>query len=91
MDIARHLISKAKYKIKKICKVIGVARSNQYANRSPRKRRYDRINDPDVLKSILSVTKTRGTYGYPRITALVNRERRKTYEKVWNKKRILRV
>lgn len=91
MDIARHLIKAAKYKIKKICKVLGVARSNQYANKSNRKNRYDRIEDPDVLKSILSVTKERGTYGYPRITALVNRARRKCCEKVWNKKRILRI
>ena len=84
MDIVRYLIKVAKYKIKKICKVLGVARSNQYAHRSPRKRRYDRVDDPDVLKSILLVTKTRGTYGYPRVTALVNRERRLRYEKVWN-------
>ena len=91
MDIARYLIKSAKYKIKKICKVLGVARSNQYANKTSRKKRYDRIDDPGVLKSILAVTKTRGTYGYPRITALVNRERRKLSEKVWNKKRVLRI
>lgn len=44
-----------------------------------------------VLKSILEVTKDRGTYGYPRVTALINRERRKTLLSPWNEKRILRV
>ena len=90
MDLAKYLITKAKYKIKNICTVLGVARSNQYANKSIRKKRYRRVDDVDVLKSILSVTKDRGTYGYPRVTALVNRERRKQYQKIWNKKRILR-
>ena len=91
MDIARVLIGRAKYKIKRICKVLSVARSNQYGHKSNRKKRYGRRDDPDVLKAILEVTKERGTYGYPRITALVNRVRRKNYEKVWNKKRVLRV
>lgn len=91
MDIAREVIGKARFRIKQICRVLGVARSNQYKNKSPRKKRYNRLDDPYVLKSILAVTKERGTYGYPRITALVNRERRKNYECVWNKKRVLRV
>jgi len=44
-----------------------------------------------VLKSILEVTKDRGTYGYPRVAALINRARRKVPLTLWNKKRILRV
>lgn len=91
MDIARQVIGKARFRIKQICRVLGVARSNQYKNKSSRKKRYNRLDDPKVLRSILAVTKERGTYGYPRITALVNRERRKNYECVWNKKRVLRV
>ena len=91
MVVARHLISKAKYKIKKICSVLGVARSNQYAHKVNRKKRYRRRDDGDVLKSILSVTKTRGTYGYPRVTALINRERLVRNDKMWNKKRIFRI
>lgn len=91
MDIARYLIVKTKYKINRVCKVIGVARSNQYAHRIARRKRYIRLDDPEVLKSVLAVTKDRGTYGYPRVTALINRERRTQSKKVWNKKRILRV
>ena len=44
-----------------------------------------------VLKSILEVTKDRGTYGYPRVSALINRERRLSELAPWNKKRVLRV
>lgn len=44
-----------------------------------------------VLKSILEVTKDRGTYGYPRVTALINRQRRIQGEDSWNEKRVLRV
>lgn len=44
-----------------------------------------------MLKEILSVTKDRGTYGYPRVTALINRERKMQILKTWNRKRILRV
>jgi len=71
--------------------VFGVSRSNQYANPKPRRTRYVRKDDPVVLKSILNVTKDRGTYGYPRVTALINRDRRKQLIDPWNKKRILRV
>ena len=44
-----------------------------------------------VLKSILEATKERGTYGYPRVTAVINRVRRKSLVAPWNEKRILRV
>lgn len=91
MDIARYIIGKSKYRVKTVCRALRISRSNQYANRFVRKRRYLKVDDPEVLKSILAVTKTRGTYGYPRVTALVNRVRRKQSEKVWNRKRILRV
>ena len=53
--------------------------------------RYKRKDDPVVLKSILEVTKDRGTYGYPRVSALINRERRLSQLAPWNKKRVLRV
>ena len=49
-----------------------------------------RKDDPVVLKSILEVTKNRGTYGYPRVSALIIRERRRSELAPWNKKRVLR-
>ena len=44
-----------------------------------------------VLKSILEVTKERSTYGYPRVTALINRKRKQEFLPVWNEKRVFRV
>lgn len=91
MDIARELIKKKKFKIKRVCDVIGIARSNIYAQKNARPKRYKMKDDPVVLKSILEETRTRSTYGYPRVTALINRKRRQLGQKNWNKKRVLRV
>jgi transposase InsO family protein len=74
-----------------VCRVLEVSRSNQYENRCARPTRYRKREDPAVLKAVLEGTKTRGTSGYPRVTALINRERRKSMLPVWNKKRVLRV
>lgn len=91
MDLARELIRKRKHKTKRICQVLSVARSNQYEHRQNRPKRYKRKDDPMVLKSILEATKTRATYGYPRVTAVINRTRRLELLPPWNEKRILRV
>jgi putative transposase len=91
VDLGRILIKKKKYKIKRICRVLGIARSNQYRNSESRPSRYQRKEDPSVLESILSVTKERGTYGYQRVSALINRNRKKELKMPWNEKRIYRV
>lgn len=91
MDIGRELIQKRKYKTKRICSVLGISRSNQYENKKTRSSVYKKADDAEVLKSILVVSKNRATYGYPRVTALINRERRKSEKPVWNEKRVLRV
>lgn len=75
----------------RICRLLEVSRSNQYQNKKPRAKRYKREDDSAVLRSILAATKNRGTYGYPRVTAVINRERRKVFLAPWNEKRILRV
>lgn len=71
--------------------MLRVSRSNQYQNKKPRVSFYKRKEDPVVLKSVLDVVKTRGTDGYPRITARINRERRKAFLPLWNEKRIYRI
>jgi transposase InsO family protein len=91
VDLGRLLIRKQKYRIKRICRALGIARSNQYANPEPRPKRYKRQDDKSVLKSILEVTKSRATYGYQRVTALINRDRKKALQMPWNEKRIYRV
>ena len=85
------MIRRGKFKVARVCRVLSVSRSNQYENRKPRPARYRRKDDPVVLRSILEVTKDRGTYGYPRVTALINRDRRKSALQPWNEKRVLRV
>ena len=48
-------------------------------------------DDPQVLASVLEETKDRATYGYQRVTALINRRRKKINQPRWNQKRVLRV
>jgi putative transposase len=91
VDFAREVIRRGVFKLARVCRVLSVSRSNQYENRKARPSRYIRQDDGVVLKSILEVTKNRGTYGYPRVTALINRDRRKVPLSAWNEKRILRV
>jgi putative transposase len=68
-----------------------VSRANQYKNPHPRPKRYARKEDNQVLIEVLNATSNRGTYGYPRTTAVINRLRRVEGKPVWNKKRIHRV
>ena len=69
MDLARQVIAKNKFKLARVCRVLLVSRSNQYESKKSRPTRYKRKDDSMVLKSILEVTKDRGTYGYPRVAA----------------------
>jgi putative transposase len=52
---------------------------------------YRRAEDHEALLSILSVTRSRASYGYRRTHALVNVERRSRGEPPYNEKRIRRV
>ncbi len=91
MDLAREIIKSKRFKVKRVCQVLRVSRSNQYQNQNPRTKHYKKSDDSIVLKSVLEVTKTRGTDGYPRVTARINRERRKAFLPLWNEKRIYRI
>lgn len=53
--------------------------------------RYKRSDDEKVLKSIVKYRELRPTYGYKRITAMINRERRETGLERLNRKRIYRL
>jgi transposase InsO family protein len=91
VDLAKELIKRKKDKIIKIARALRVSRTNLYKNPKARAKNYKRKDDEMVLKNILEVTKTRSTYGYPRVTALINRERKKQSLIIWNDKRIYRV
>lgn len=56
-----------------------------------KKERYKKSSDEDVLAQINKIHETRSTYGYKRVTAMINKKRRKKGLSKYNKKRIERV
>ncbi len=65
--------------MKAVADTLGVARSNlveQLRGSAPRGRRYQRQDDDPLLVAVRQLTDARPTYGYRRITALLNRARR---------------
>jgi putative transposase len=52
---------------------------------------YQKAGDGEILSEIESILKIRTTYGYKRVTSMINKARTKTGLKPVNKKRILRV
>jgi transposase InsO family protein len=71
-----------------ICAVLRLARRTAYYRARARPGgRYHRTDDGTVLQQIHAVTKSRATYGYRRVWAMVNR----TFRTGYNRKRIRRV
>lgn len=81
--------------MKAVSDAIGVARSNlvDQLRRPERPRRggYRRPQDDALLVAIRAITDARPTYGYRRVTALLNRERRSSGEPPVNHKRTFRL
>ena len=78
----------------RVAEVIGVARSTLHeraAERSRARGAYCKACDAELLPVIRRLVDERPTYGYRRITALVNRERRAGGLDPINRKRVLRV
>jgi len=70
-----------------ICRVLGVGRATVYRACAPRPRRYAKAHDRTVAAQIRAIIRGRGSYGYRRVTALVNR----AFGAAYNRKRIRRV
>ena len=71
-----------------ICAVLKIARRTAYYRARARPGdRYQRTDDVTVVQQIHAVTKSRATYGYRRVWAMVNR----TFRTGYNRKRIRRV
>lgn len=80
--------------VKVVADVLGVARSNlveQMRGGSRSRGSYRRADDKAVLIAIRAITDVRSTYGYRRVTAILNRTRRATDEPVLNHKRVFRL
>ena len=81
--------------MKAVAEALGVARSNLVDQlRHPERRSrgpYRRSGDDELLAEIRAITDARPTYGYRRVTALLNRARRSSGEPPVNRKRVLRL
>ena len=54
-------------------------------------KRYKKKDDAEVLIEINKILEIRPTYGYKRVTAMINKSRNKSFNKKLNKKRIYRI
>ncbi len=80
--------------MKTIADTLGVSRSNlldRLKGRSKPRRRYYKAQDGALLPHIRALVDKRPTYGYRRITALLNRERKENGENPVNHKRVYRI
>lgn len=76
----------------KICKTLKVSRSAIYWRGYSMKRgRYKKNNDESILRTINEIIKIRPTYGYKRVTAMVNKRRKAAGLSKLNRKRIYRI
>lgn len=82
------------FPVKVVADVLGVARSNlveQIRSKARPRGSYRRADDDVILTAIRAVTDVRPTYGYRRVTAILNRTRRATGEPLLNHKRVFRL
>ncbi|MGK7865620.1 IS3 family transposase, partial [Falsiroseomonas sp. E2-1-a4] len=93
--VALAVAATGRFPVKAVADTLGVARSNlaDQLQRPERPRRgpYRREGDDELLVTIRAVTDPRPTYGYRRVTALLNRARRRSGEPPVNRKRVLRL
>ena len=79
-----------------VCKVFGIHPKSIYKTPKTQQggtvlRFYTKKEDPEILSQIKEVIKIRPTYGYKRVTAMVNIKRKVIFLSKINKKRISRV
>lgn len=95
MELAKEVIGQRErgWDKQKICRVLKVCRASIYwkAKEGEVVRIYKKKEDGLVLEEINQVLKRRKSYGYKRVTALVNKRRLEKGLSLFNKKRIYRV
>lgn len=89
-DIARALAQEGRHPMKAIIDTMGVSRSNQYGKKRDRGR-YAKPGDEHYLRLIRNITDERATYGYRRVTAILNRHLTLKGQPRVNHKRIYRI
>jgi hypothetical protein len=83
-----------RFPVKVVADTLGIARSNlveQLAGKAKPRNSYRRQGDGELLAAIRQLTDARPTYGYRRITALLNRARRASGAEPVNHKRMFRL
>jgi transposase InsO family protein len=78
----------------RVAEVLGVSRSQLHARASGRSKPrgpYSKPEDAELLPALRKLVDARPTYGYRRITALLNRQRRGAGLAPVNRKRVLRI
>jgi hypothetical protein len=93
--VALAIAASGRFPVKAVAATLGVARSNLVAQlqrpKRPQRVPYRRAEDEAVLIEIRAITDARPTYGYRRVTALLNRARRNAGTPQINHKRVFRL
>jgi len=80
--------------VKVVAETLGVARSNlidRLQGRTRPRRGYHKAQDADLVPQIMALAAARPTYGYRRITAILNRQLRSDGGAPMNHKRVYRI
>ncbi|HEX2219948.1 MAG TPA: IS3 family transposase [Gemmatimonadales bacterium] len=93
-DVARAVAAEGRFPMKAVAETLGVSRSNLHdrlSGRTKPRRRYHKAQDAAVLPLITALVAARPTYGYRRITAILNRQLRAQGLAPVNHKRVYRI
>ena len=77
--------------MRSIAKALNVSRSNLASKKVARKKSYDKVTDKEILNQIKTLLETRSTYGYRRVTAMINKLFKSQGKSPINHKRIYRI
>ncbi|MCA3357643.1 MAG: IS3 family transposase [Roseomonas sp.] len=93
--VALAIAASGRFPVKAVAATLGVARSNLVEQlrrpKRPQRGPYRRAEDEAVLAEIRAITDAHPTYGYRRVTALLNRARRNAGVPQINHKRVFRL
>ena len=93
-DVASAVAAEGRFPMSRVAEVLEVSRSQLHARVSGVSRprgSYRKTDDAELLPAIRRLVDQRPTYGYRRLTALLNRERRVAGLEPVNRKRVLRI
>lgn len=93
-DVARAVAAEGRFPVSVVAKTIGICRSQLHARLagpSEPRRRHHKAGDATVVPTITALVAARPTYGYRRITALLNRQLRAAEAATIKHKRVYRI